>query len=260
MLTPPRSPDDELRLRPSDALAGYPTLSAFAASRRRFLKLCALSSAAVTLGLPLVGCPGDPQQGSGGGGGSGGEWVPWDDTQRLAGEPMMIQIAPVGVVAGGGPVAVTFKDGAQADLVVAVVVVVEEGVHVQGEFGRLADTHAAAIQAEAAKVDRAVLADVVQLEAFEAALFAAIAASVQVGSLQEVSVAEARADEPARAPARREAPAREEEAREAVQEPAPPQEAAPAGDAPAAPPRPTLAAKQLYVPCRTPGCSNCGAP
>ena len=41
----------------SDLAAAYPTLSELGEARRRFLKLCALTSAGAFLGLELTGCP-----------------------------------------------------------------------------------------------------------------------------------------------------------------------------------------------------------
>lgn len=247
MPTPPRSPVP-------DGLAGYPTLSEFAASRRRFLKLCALSSAALTLGIPLSGCP-DPS----GGGGGGGEWVPWEE-EHLAGAMPMPMGQPVGVVVGGGPVPVTFSDGAQVDLVVAGVFTPYDGLNADpaADFSSGAAQHAELVKAEAAKHAGSALQDPAAQDALENAIRDAINATLSNGYLDEASVAEARKEvSQAPAGASRSAPA--------AAAPMPADEAAAlaapaeaAGDvAPAAPPARDKSFRRIWIPCRKPGCTHC---
>jgi hypothetical protein len=234
---------------------GYPSLGEHGEARRRFLKLAALSSAGLALGLPLTGCPGGPGGGGLGAGGGGNSWLPWNEPEHLAGEVAMPMGAPVGVVVGGGPIPVTFQDGTQVKLVVAAVVTPLEGMDVQGDFVRLSQTHAQLVTDEAKGVPASVLSDAAALDAFEAKLFDRLVSTLSSGYLDEVSAAKAE-PESASAPE----PARESEAADVAYERA--EEAAPAEAAaePAAVPvKPSLSASRIWAACRRPGCTTCGA-
>lgn len=258
--------------RPEDDRAGYPPLSAHAEGRRRFLKLCALSAVASGLGLELTGCPGD----GGGDGlrGLGPDWLPWNDHEvHLAGAMPMPVSRPIAVVVGGGPVAVTFKDGVQTELVVAAVVRAFQGWDPAPHYSQRAQAHAEAVRAAAAEVESSVLGDAAALDAFEARLLQALSGDVPDGYVEEVSVAKAGAPP---APLEREEAADEGAPSEAPA-PAAPQasEPAPAAASAARVEAPATAAKaqaraplakgeassgapQVWTPCRTPGCTTCG--
>jgi len=255
---------DPLRHPAVSREVGYPSLSAHADSRRRFLKVCALSGAAATLGLQLVGCPG----GNGGGGSSGtppvtsgsSGYQPWQQTEHLAGDEAMPMGEPVAVVLGGGPIPVTFKDGVKADLVVAGILTPLEDIDAAADASKLAAEHADQIRQVAAGRPSSILADAKALDAFEDAVRDALNPTLRGGYLEEVSAAEAER-EPEKVEDR--ADAAEDAASEEEADAAPMDDVA--GDvpgdvpAPAAAPRITkpLKARKLWSPCRKAGCVHC---
>lgn len=238
----------------------YPTLSAHGEGRRRFLKLCALSSAAAALGLELVGCP---SKGAGGGVKvSPPDWLPWDsdDGRVLAGEMMMPMGTPVAVIVGDGPIAITWGDGTKTELVVAAVVTPMEGTDVRKDFAGMAKNHIAVVKKTAAAQPKGVLGDPKALDALEAALLTALNQTLTSGGyVNEISAAEAE-----RGPRKEEASplneALEEEApaREVMQEASAPSQAAPPREQAVATPRRAPQAKTFWSACRSPGCTSCG--
>ncbi len=242
---------------PDDDGAAYPTLAEHGESRRRFLKLFALTSAAATLGFQLVGCPGTGGgtggAGGGGGGTSGTDWIPWqqDDLQPLAGEVVMVMGKPVGVVVAGVPIAATFKDGAKVEIVVAAVVTPYEGASIQADFVRLSKQHTELVLKTVNEHPSSALTDAAALDALEAALLSAINGTLHSGYIDEVSVAK-KAEEPS--PDSEPEPAREAEApaEEVMHEAR--EEAAPTP----APVKRGPKTRSFWTTCRKPGCTTCG--
>jgi len=252
------------RLQPTSAdEPAYPSLGARGETRRRFLKLFALSSAAAALGLELTGCPAP--------GGSGNNpsapplanppgYSPWE-SGHVAGDVAMPMGAPVAVVVGGGPVTVTFKDGVKAEIVVAGILRPEvNGADPAADMQAKAKEHADLVRKTAAGHDSTALGDAKSMQALEQAMLAALNQTLGLGYFEELSLAEA-----GRKPA-----GKRDDAGQAqpMRDSAPMDDASdadvPEGDvaydsAPAAPPRVAtpLKAKTLWTPCRRTGCANC---
>lgn len=253
---------------------GYPTLHELSTDRRQALKLFALSAASAALGLPLVGCPGQP------GAGSAPPpppidppaWLPWrDDPARrpMSGEMAMPMPRTLAIVLGGGPIEVTLADGSACRLVVAVVVDASQGSPQADAKGRVA-ADVELIREEARALAPAALTDAAALDAFEERLRGVLGAAWP-RPLEEVTVGIAEAEtDAAQGAARAQEPAaaheaassqvasrndlaapREEAKREA--EPAREPAALPTRAASSAP-----RAEQLWAPCRRPGCTTCG--
>jgi hypothetical protein len=254
-------------LQPSSASVqpGYPSLGGRGAGRRRFLKLFALSSAAAALGLDLIGCPAP--------GGSGNApntppvptppgYVPWEP-EHLAGDVAMPMGTPVAVVVGGGPIAVTFKDGAKVELVVAGILrPTSNGTDPAADMQAKAKEHADLVRKTASGHDSTTLGDAQAIQALEQAILAALNQTMGGSYFEELSLAEAGRKQPAKEDDRADA--------QPMRDSAPMDDADMAnadmaeGDmardpAPAAPPRAAtpLKAKTLWTPCRRPGCKNC---
>lgn len=247
---------------------GYPSLRELGADRRQALKLFALTAASAALGLPLVGCPGEP--------GAGAapppplpvdppSWLPWrDDAARrqMSGEMAMPMPRTLAIVIGGGPVEVTLADGSTRQLVVAVVVDASQGSPQADAKGRTA-ADVELIREEARALTPATLVDAAALDAFEERLRGVLGAAwprpleeVTVGLAEQAGGAQEAAREPeaasSREASRNETPAPREEAL---------REVAPAREAAVAPARAASSgprAEQLWAPCRRPGCTTCG--
>jgi hypothetical protein len=173
--------------------------------------------------------------------------MPWSRPQSIRGERVAPSRTPVAVVVGGGPIAVTFSDGAAAELVVAAIVVPVAGQDPVADAARLATQHAAAVRAEAAAVAAATLGDATALGQLEARLLTALNATLGGGGyLEEVSVALAKTT-----PERKDEAAPARERREAREEAAPTL-AQGRADLPAR-------ADTLWAPCRREGCTTCGS-
>jgi hypothetical protein len=251
----------------ADDQPAYPTLSDHAHARRRFLKLCALSGAAATLGLPLTGCPG----GGGGGGGPGPDWVPWDDTPQMAGGMRPLPMGkPVAVVVGGGPINVTFSDGVKRSIVVAAVLTPAPGVNAIKDCSTQSATHAALVEKHASLHPSSVLQDAAAIQALEDAITNEINATLPQGYMNGVSIGQAKAapakvapdsasDSSAYKSSERSAPARA---------PAAPAASAPMENAGApapaqakslskTPSKPRAIFKEIWAPCRRSGCTTC---
>lgn len=247
----------------------YPTLSDHAHARRRFLKLCALSGAAATLGLPLTGCP------SGGGtGGPGPDWVPWDDTPQMAGGMRPLPMGkPVAVVVGGGPIDVTFSDGVKRSIVVAAVLTPAPGVNAIKDCSTQSAAHAALVQKHTSTHPSSVLQDATAIQALEDTIMGEINLTLPQGYMDGVSIGEAK-----KAPAKvsrdsasDSAASRSVERSASARAPAAPAAQAPAESAgasappqakamrkpPSAPTKPRVAFKEIWAPCRRSGCTTC---
>lgn len=236
----------------ADQVATYPTLDERGDARRRFLKLCAISSVSGALGLQLVGCPSK-------GGVNDGTWVPWDGPHVAGGKMPPPEDAPVALVIGGGPIQVTFRGGEQAKLVVAAVVVPRRGQDVRGDVSSKAAEHAQLVQKLLKEHPVDMLGDAASLGDLEDLLRAAINRTVAGGYIKEISIARARPPRPKQEAAGDEKAALEEPAAPAKRAPArAPTAGKPAGKV-APPPENKLAkVKQIWAPCRRSGCTTCG--
>ncbi len=250
-------------ITPAEDVAGYPSLSTHGETRRRFLKLFALSSAAAALGMELIGCPAPGENGNttntlpvpG-----GPDYPPWE-YEALAGDVAMPMGVPVAVVVGGGPIAVTFKDGAKVELVVAgILQPVSEGSDPATDMQAKAKEHADLVRKTVSTHDSAALSDAKALQALEQAILAALNQTLGGGYFQELSLAEAGRKQTGKKDDRADA--------QPMRDAAPMDDAADAdrseGDVAydsAAPPAPRLEtklkAKKLWTPCRRTGCTTC---
>lgn len=263
---------------------GYPTFAEFDPGRRAALRAIGLAGLSA-VGLNLVGCPGGggtgtPTTGTGAGPATDTgtppttdtEWVPWRETETgpLDPPPEHIPLGgapppsdwnrPIAIVVGGGPIEVTFSDGASASLAVALVV---QRSTTPDAVKADAPEHAKAVQAAARTLPRSTLDSADGLATLEARIQEEVLKAVPGLVIEGVQAAPAVLDEhPAPEPARSSAPS--------APAPAPPPPSAPAASAPAPAPaapraggaaakRAPVTGRGVWVPCGKPGCTSCGA-
>lgn len=229
------------RAHPHDP--GYPTFAEFDPTRRAALRAIALAGLSAA-GLQLVGCPG-----GGGTSRNDASWLPWGREEiPLAGAPPPQHVTqPVAIVVGGGPIDVVFSDGRAAKLAVALVV--QRGTLVGG-VNADAPEHPAAVKAAARSLPGSTVDTAEGLDALGARIRDEVLKATPGLVLEGVQVAPARepgSEEPAPAPARSADAA--EPAGEARSS---------AAAAPSKRGKPPLTGKQVWVPCRRPGCTSCG--
>jgi hypothetical protein len=241
--------------RPHDP--GYPTFSEFDPGRRAALRAIGLAGLSA-VGLQLVSCTGGGTSPPPSGTDTkppapDTEWVPWRDPENGPDAPLAGAEAPyepeqpVAVVVGDGPIDVVFSDGRQAKLAVALVV--QRGTLVGG-VNADAPEHPAAVKAAARSLPGSTVDTAEGLDALGARIRDEVLKATPGLVLEGVQVAPARepgSEEPAPAPARSADAA--EPAGEARSS---------AAAAPSKRGKPPLTGKQVWVPCRRPGCTSCG--
>ncbi len=178
----------------------------------------------------------------------------------IAGEMMMPMGAPVAVIVGDGPIAITWGDGTKTDLVVAAVVTPRSGTNVKKDFASMAKKHVDLVRKTAAAQPTSVLGDSKALQALEMALLNALNGTLTSGGyINEVSAAEAEKGPRKEVPAQNEAMEEEAPAGEVMQEASAPSEAEPALEQAAAAPKRAPKAKKFWSACRRAGCTSCGS-
>lgn len=256
--------------RPHDP--GYPTFSEFDPGRRAALRAIGLAGLSA-VGLQLVGCTSDGKTPPPTGTDTrtpppDTEWVPWRDPEDGPDMPIAGAEAPyepelpVAVVVGGGPIDVVFSDGREARLAVALVV--QHGT-LLGGVNAGAPEHVTAVKAAAKALPGATIDTADGLDALGARILEEVRSATPGLVVEGVQVAPAHepSAEPAPAPPSADAAAPAESAGQARSSSAEGAAPASAGDArasaaPAKPGKPPLTGKQVWVPCRKPGCTSCG--
>jgi hypothetical protein len=196
---------------------GYPTFAEFDPGRRAALRAIGLAGLSA-VGLNLVGCPGGggtgtPTTGTGTGPATDTgtppktdtDWVPWRETETgppdvpprnipLGGAPPPSDWnRPIAIVVGGGPIEVTFSDGAKASLAVALVV---QRSTTPDAVKADAPEHTAAVKAAAKTLPRSTLDGAEGLAALEARIQEEVLKAVPGLVIEGVQAAPAVTDAP----------------------------------------------------------------
>ncbi len=233
---------------------GYPTFSEFDPGRRAALRAIGLAGLSA-VGLQLVSCTGGGTSPPPAGTDTkppapDTEWVPWRDPEDGPDMPLAGAEAPyepelpIAVVVGGGPIDVVLSDGREAKLAVALVV--QKGTQV-GAVKPDAPEHVTAVKAAAKALPGSTIDTADGLDALGTRIRDEVLKATPGLVIEGVQVAPAHepgSEEPAPAPSADAGAPR-----------------AAAAESSAAPPKrgkPPLTGKQVWVPCRKPGCTSCG--